>query len=333
MKKTLILFALIATTFSCKKSSNPTTPVVKNSVSDISVASIKSTNSSLSHVDPQYNLLGYGYDITGKYADTSSVRSLAIEVKAYDIDNPGRVVFDLSSTATTQTLNAENADSLLSQLSSRTDETNGLKMFKGTITTPFGGQDALSSKYVYGVFSVIIQQKRVKMMSNYDLLKNYLTPSFANDIKVLSAADLVKKYGTHILSDIVLGAKLNAYYQAESNSGNRLSAESNGLTYAISKVFGLSTGALDPVNMTELASISSPKIVYEAVGADQSKLVLNTTTNPVSVDITNWHLSSTRAGAAFIDISKQGLMPIYELITDPVKKAEVKAYIATYLSN
>ncbi len=333
MKKNLILFALIVLAFSCKKSSSPVTSVINNSVSDISVASIKSTNNSGSQGDPSYNLLGYGYDITGKYADTSSVRSLAIDVKAYDINNPGRVVPDLSTTATTLTLNAENADNLALQLSSKTDETSGLKMFKGTITTPFGGQDALSSKYVYGVFSVIIQQKRVKMMSNYDLLKNYLTPSFANDIKVLSAADLVKKYGTHVLSDIVLGAKLNAYYQAESTSGNRLSAESNGLTYAISKVFGLSTGALDPINKSELASITSPKIVYEAVGADQSKLILNTTTNPVSVDITSWHLSSTRAGAVFIDISQKGLMPIYELITDQAKKAEVKAYITTYLNN
>jgi hypothetical protein len=100
----------------------------------------------------------------------------------------------------------------------------------------------------------------------------------------------------------------------------------------MNKVFGLSTGALDPINNVDLSAVSSPKLVYEAEGADQSQLNVNTTSKIPTLNITNWHHSSTEASAVFIDISENGLIPLYELIADPVKHSSVKEYIINYLT-
>jgi hypothetical protein len=42
------------------------------------------------------SLLGYGYDITGKYAHISAVRRQVINMSAYDIKHPNRILFRLA---------------------------------------------------------------------------------------------------------------------------------------------------------------------------------------------------------------------------------------------
>jgi hypothetical protein len=328
-KKILLAFAVLAIFYGCKKQSQPA--IKTSSLPEISVTGFATTGNAPIRGDKIYNLLGYGYDITGKYADTSAVRSQAINIAAFGTDNPDRVVFDESKTSASQIINAKDAEDFSQQLSARLDESNGFKFFKGSVTAPFPGQNALSAKYVYGNYAMIIQQKRIKTNASNGLLMNYLTPAFTHDILALSAADLVKKYGTHVLADIVLGAKLNIMYQAETTAPTRAASEFAGFNFAIKKVFGLFTGSLDPINTTDLQTISSPQIVYEAAGADLSKIKVNTTSRTPTVDVADWHLSSTEAGAAFIDISKSGLIPLYALIADPARKATVQSYITKYL--
>jgi hypothetical protein len=196
MKRILIPLVAIVILYSCKKSNistNSPDKLLPDSNILVSTTPVNPVNSVLK-VDKTYNLLGYGYDITGKYADTSAVRGQAINVAAYDVNNPGRLVIDLSKIATSHIINAENAESYSEQLASRLAESRGLKQFKGSLISPFSDVDALSSKYVYGDYAVIIQQKRIKMQNNYDLLKNYLTSAFIQDSQAFSAAELVKKY-------------------------------------------------------------------------------------------------------------------------------------------
>ncbi|QJD95202.1 hypothetical protein HH214_04570 [Mucilaginibacter robiniae] len=278
-----------------------------------------------------YNLLGYGYDVTGKYADTSAVRHQALNVDAYITNNPDRFIINLASSSYAEAFHTENAENFAQQTSYWLTATKGLKLFKGSITIPFPDSDALSRKYVYGSFSQVIQRKRLRYMENYDLLKNYLTLDFSRDLSTLSAASLIKKYGTHVLSDVILGAKFNVYYQAVSTASDRKISETAGFTYALQKVFGLFSGSIDAVTDERLKTISSPKVVYEALGADVTKIKVNKLDDNTNVSIVDWHSSTTIDNSVFIDIGENGLVPLYELISDPTKKLEVKNYITSYL--
>lgn len=334
MKKNLYVLVLLVLLYSCKKTAENTTVEVPvtDKVSEISVTGPRNSNSiSVVQGDPTYNFLGYGYDITGKYADTSSVRSVAINIPEYIVHNPGRFDYARNITSSAQVIMAANAEDFSRQLSTRLNESNGMKYFKGSITSSFPTQGSLSKKYMYGNYTYFMTYKMLKMDVVNIIATNYLTPGFSTDIQGLSAAALVAKYGTHILAQIMLGAKFNVTYQAETSASNFSEVSKAGFTYAMKKVFGLSTGVVDPINMTDLQSISTAKIVYEGIGSDITKLSIDSTSKTTTVNISKWSEGSTDKNIKFIDILQNGLVPLYDLINDPLKKAEVKKYITQYL--
>jgi hypothetical protein len=83
--------------------------------------------------------------------------------------------------------------------------------------------------------------------------------------------------------------------------------------------------------MTVLQTVSSAKVVYEAIGSDPAKIKESRSPNGTTVDIIDWFTSSNMDNAVFIDIGRDGLIPLYKLIADPVRKIEVQNYTARFL--
>lgn len=335
MKKMLVLLVVVGTLFSCKKTAED---LALNS--DVIESNILVTGPKISENNPEpqgdgiYNLLGYGYDVTGKYADVSAVRGHAVNAGLYAINNPDRFELNNSDTTGTRVIQAKNAEDFAWKISTRLKQSTGFKFFKAELTTPFANDNPLTTKYVYGSYTLILQHQRVKIMELHSQLQNYLTPAFKTDLKTMTAEELVKKYGTHILSNIILGAKLNVLYQASTKAEDKEAAQLAGFTYALKKVFNLATGALDPINENALKTISSPKLTYDAVGADITKLkpIFSDTLITPAININDWQLSASKTNAQFVDIDENGLIPLYDLIADSIKKEAVREYIRTYLA-
>ena len=91
------------------------------------------------------------------------------------------------------------------------------------------------------------------------------------------------------------------------------------------------SGYLDPLKPTDVNAISEPKLVYEAIGGDPSKVTKTVTNKGTVVRFNDWVSSCTEDKALFKDILPKGLTPLYDLIADPIKKAEVKSYITSYM--
>ena len=332
MKKTVVFLSFLCAIYSCKKSNQTPANTIPLTPAKITVSvSPLVTNNTTPQGSATYNLLSYGYDITGKYADTSAVRSVVIDIAAFDANNPGRFDTSLATAGQSKVIYGQNAESFSSQLSVGLTETTGFNDFKGSITSVFPAPDAFSKKYVYASYSYIIQLKRVGFSGDTALLAKYVTPQFSRDVQLLNPADLVRIYGTHVLCDIDLGARFNVIYQGATSNTNTFSAVFAGFNYAMGNVFGLSTGSLDPISKYDLATISNPKIFYNAVGGDLTKLN-ETTADGKKIIIQDWQNSATLANAVFIDINQNGLIPLYELISDAAQKAKVKAYITSYVA-
>jgi len=333
MKKTVVFLSFLCAIYSCKKSNQTPANNISLTPAKITVStSALAINNTTPQGSPTYNLLSYGYDITGKYADTSAVRSVVFDIAAFDANNPGRFGISLTTVGQSKVIYGQNAENFSSQLSVGLAETTGFDDFKGSITSVFPAPDAFSKKYVYASYSYIIQVKSVGFTGDSTLLAKYVTPQFSQDIQLLSPADLVKKYGTHVLCDIDLGARFNVIYQGATSNTNTFSAVFAGFNYAMGNVFDLSTGSLDPINKNNLATISNPKIFYNAVGGDLTKLNEFNTTDGKKIIIQDWQNSATLANAVFIDINKNGLIPLYQFISDAAQKAKVKAYITSYVA-
>ncbi|RZK37055.1 MAG: hypothetical protein EOO90_26140 [Pedobacter sp.] len=333
MKKISLALTLLVAFASCKKNQVP--EVAKAELSqDIPVGII----GFIKFTDPRpqgsapYNFIGYGYDITDRYNDERSVRASIIDIPAFVAIYPTRFEIDPSSKAYDVNRSAIDAEDLARKLSNDFTLTSGLGVFRNTIKDAFtysSHYNPLNREYIYGYYSRVIQQKRIKM--NYNLNNYFLSVIFLNDVKVMSAAELVKKYGTHVLTDIRLGAKFNVIYQAVAKGLDREKISGAGLRYAINKGFGIFTADLDPIDLSALNANQNALIYYEATGGDLSKLTMGSYIKMPFFSIKDWQLTTTEDKAKFISIDKDGLISLEELIADVPKKTEVKEYIRKYI--
>jgi len=293
--------------------------------------------------DGKNDVLGYGYNVLGEYANASAATYSVIDVDRLKIDQPTRVEWDLS-TKQEGTLEAgSDAVSYLKKLTTRFSNTFGadflgLSLFRATITSTYSNTDSYSSKYIYSSYNLKIQQKRVKFNAPNDLLQNYLDPAFLTDVQNQSPEYIVNRYGTHVLTDIILGAKLSVMYQSESSKSDKITASTAGIDVGVKTIFKINTGYTYDGN--DVRENTNQKLHYKTIGADPSKSLIGeivigngANPNPVpNVVISGWQSTSKVENSVMIDIAPNGLIPIYDLIPDQSKALAVKNYIIQFLT-
>lgn len=286
--------------------------------------------------DGKNDLLGYGYDVTGEYGNSSASRFAVLDITAFQQAHPTRVEWDLSKKQVGHLTSGENATSYLNKLGLKLDGTFGFGVFKGSIKASYSSSDAFSSKYVYSSFDLLIQQRRGKLGGGLTLLKQYLHPAFLFDVQYESPEYIVNAYGTHILTDITLGAKLQVMYRSETSNSEREKASEIGVDVSVNKVFSVSVGLNYTYSDKEVNANFSQSLHYKTIGGDPSKSLIGEvavgSTLP-TVNIAGWQASSTVANAEMIDFNTETMIPIYEFIDDPVKKQAVIDYLRIYLKN
>lgn len=336
MKRTILALALVATLAACKKKDDEIPePAPEEKLSPDIAFTVKGAtqdSKSLYPASETFNFLGFGYDVTGKFNDQASVRANVVDVAAYDANRQYNVVFIRGTQSSWRTTQANNAVDLSTKLSDSYNATKGLKLFGNTIDQVFPETDVTDKKYVYGHYSYYMIWKIYKFFYEQSV-NNFLTADFKRDITLLSAQQLVDKYGTHVLTNIKIGSKFDVIYQAEAPQNDRRSSiVMEGFRYTLKRTFGLPTGYLDDPILRNLNDNTSAKIYYSSTGGDISKLKPETINNRVIVNISNWVATTTEDKATFIGASDDGLVQLDNFINDAVKKAEVKAYIEQYFA-
>ncbi len=334
MKRTILALALMVTLAACKKNSEEIpNPVPEEKLSPDIAFTVKGATQDVKLLYPAsetFNFLGFGYDVTDKFNDQTSIRANVVDIPAYDVNGKYNVVLMRGTQSSWRTIQAENATDLSTKFSESYKATTGLKLFGNTIDQVFPGTDATDKKYVYGHYSYYMIWKVYKFYYEQSV-NNFLTADFKRDITLLSAQELVGKYGTHVLTNIKIGSKFDVVYQAEApQSGRRGNIIMEGLRYTLKRTFGLPTGYLDEPNLRDLNDNTSAQIYYSSTGGDISKLKTETINNRLILNLNNWVASTTEDKARFIGASDDGLVPLYSFIDDAVKKAEVKAYLDQY---
>ena len=322
---------------SCEKATvnNPETPDPELEEEMIELKfSIKNLSDSEGNEDQEgyeeYNFLGYGYDVTGKYSHKASVKSAVINTPTFVQENPRSFDALRVLQSSFKTVCAADAEDFTKWLTGGTQDT---RYFKGNITHPFPDTDLNSNQYIYGLYDSYIKYKRLTLYSRNTQLLPYLTTEFQADSRSLEPAELVKKYGTHVLLSLFTGAKLSLDYQAEYNGDERRKAVENSFRVGLNDCFGLFSGFLDPVDSTTFKNIVKPVIAFEAIGGDPSKIFIDETSiSEPKVNRTAWTESISEDNARFIYFDGlENMLPISELIEDVKKKEEVKAYIEKYI--
>lgn len=335
MKKISLALTLLVAFASCKKKTDESAILEVKLSADIELVVKGATQETTSIYPPSgtYNFLGFGYDVTDKFDDEASIRAVVVDIPRYASNN--HVDLMRGTEGSWRTIQAENAIDLSEKFSNSYGETKGLKVFGNTLDKSFPSLNYTDKKYVYGYYSYYMIWKRFRFYYEQKV-NDFITNNFKQDVASLTAEELVKKYGTHVLKGIKMGSKFDVIYQAVAPlDGNREAISIEGLRYALKKTFGLTSGYLDDVNLQNLNANTSAQIHYCSIGGDISKLRPEIIKDKrIFLSINNWIASTTENRARFIGTlnDDKGMEPIYSFVDDTEKKAQLKAYIEQYLA-
>lgn len=326
MKKALLFLPLMGVLWSCNKQVQPTP--------NPTIAIGKDKLKSFAAVDGVWDVLGYGYDVTGEFGNSVSTTFPVLDIaKLYSLE-PDRVGKNPGTTKRVNFNYGQNASDYSHDLSSSLTATAGFGLFSGSITAAYKTSNSFSSKYLYGSYNIIIQQKELKINATPSVLQGYLNQTFLHDIQVLTPQQIVAQYGAFVLTDIFLGAKLDMTYQSETTSSNRTGSASAGLDASVSKVFSVKANI--NTDYTQSASNFNQTLRYVTHGGDPTKGIDSFTSfnqQVAPIDINPWEATCTAQNAELVDIAQNGLIPIYQLVADPTKAAALQTYVTQWLKD
>ncbi|AZB24502.1 MAC/perforin domain-containing protein [Chryseobacterium bernardetii] len=334
MKKLSLLFSSIILLFATSCSMEE----FENSASGGDLNNGSGRSSAKFAGDGAYDVLGYGYNATGEYANSNSAGYQVIDIERFKNEQAGRLITDNVFSQEFLEEYGEHAEAYSKMVSTKVGATAGFSLFKKLISVSFSSSvvnntsNKFDAKYIYGSYNLLIKQRRFRFNATPTLLSDYLTPEFINDLQSNKPEQIVNDYGTHVAIDIFTGAKLDVMFQSETTNENREKAARVGVKVGVKKI--LDVDVQNNVDTSESDKNYSRKLTFKTRGGDPSKGLVGTLdleiANP-KINITNWQNSSTPANAVLVEFGSNGLIPLYEFIKDPVKKAEMKAYIDKYL--
>lgn len=282
-----------------------------------------------------YGGLGYGYDVTGEYANALSSRHQVINITQFVKDEPNRFDDGKVFSSEYSHMYAENAMVFSDYLSRRLEITNGKNMFGKTLSANFSNSmtnnNKFEAKYVYAKAYHTIRYTRFRINPGVDQLLNYLTPEFLKSIDSKTPQQIVNEYGTHVMVDIYTGAKFEALYQAETTDPDREQATSEGIDLAMRAIFSALPLSFDN---PEANKNFNQRLSFRTIGGDPSKSLigyLNLDQPNPKIDTSNWLNTVDENNSYLVDFDDNGLIYLYDLVADPTKKAALKAYINQYL--
>jgi len=340
MKRINLIYTLIASTMfltNCKKNEIPQDKLPNNNPEKQASAG-----------DGKWDLLGHGYDATGDYADYRSAKLLVIDINKIKNSQDSSYLDDAKGTIqTSQFFAGKDATTYMSSISQRYSTTVGGKLpfFKGNLTANFNSKDStiLNADYVYSSLNLeIIQRILTVYLTPQQIASKYLTSNFINDINTKTPKDIVTVYGTHILTKIVLGGSALLSYKARTESSDRETAARAGVSINGGlKVLGVNLATFNTqVNYDQYSKLVksnyNQELNIKCKGGDGSKGVYTTLEldkNSPQLSIAAWQSSLSLANATLIDIGEGGLIPIYDFVSDPDKKAALKTYIEQYFNS
>lgn len=296
--------------------------------------------------DGKLDLLGFGYDLTGEFANSDWSRFQVLDVTRLQAEKPGYVDVSGAEATTEFFVAGKNAEDYTQQLTIKANVSfdpystgtgkDATTAYKGAIDASFSNTNKFSSQYIYASYSRVAVKKGLKLIPDINLLQQYLTPVFTSRLQTASLQDLVHDFGTHVLTNIKLGGEVMVTYQAETRSSDRATAAGAGVKAAYGAVLGLNVNYSQQDKQTN----SKEEVRVRTVGGDASKAIAPTTvsfsadgTPNRTFDTSGWSAGITDANAELIKINENGAIPLWAFVADPTKRQALKDYIKQYMQD
>lgn len=194
--------------------------------------------------------------------------------------------------------------------------------------------DSIDKDCAYAYYSFLEINSVAHYYINSLDVESELTSRFKDDIIALTPEKLVAKYGTHAIIDASRGSKFEVLYKC--NTIGKVDREyiMNALYECIDENFGREP--IIPFNESckRRSLLRSEQIVFNTLGFSKKLFGLiyvnrNHSSN-LLIDLNK--INTDNSKYQFVQIGKDGLIPLYDLISDSTKQQDLKNYLKLYLS-
>lgn len=302
--------------------------------------------------DGLYSALGYGYDITDEYLGENSTKLNILDVSAFIKDNPNRYDNPFVGIIDQKVFAGGNAETFLKQLITDTNFSGSVAQmgkkdtagfFSATVTTGFKSNTKYlySSKYSFAKAEVVKKQRKYLLNSDIQTLSNYLSSSFIEDLNKYSPSKIVEMYGTHVLTNIIVGGTYSACYKSaiieENSHAEKTKTVSAGAKFNLTKVGLDANGSWSKTEIAEQNKRNSNwECNIKCLGGSTSGTSYAITSEQgttITINLGAWTESVDDNHSRLVDVDWNATYPIYDLIKDPIKKSELKAAVEKYIDS
>ncbi|MDR2005392.1 MAG: MAC/Perforin domain-containing protein [Prevotella sp.] len=287
-----------------------------------------------SYGDGRFDVLGFGYDITDQYLNGGSVRAQVV-----DVDKLFKQGFitekDFGNSVDASVYSGSDVLSYSQDISVKLGLGLEFSPFAGSLNSSFKSSYKFDSKKSYASYNIEYLNKSYILSETVTNIRNNLALNFTNHLNTITPEQIVELYGTHVFKGVYTGSRLEVSYETETTSTDQKGSVEAGLAVNLLKLFKLS------VDYTYNASLATKnrnsKFHYKTIGGNatfNNSELLDVDGSTVSIpklDIEKWTNSIATSTSRLVKVDKNFLIPIYELISDPVKRTSVEAYVKQYI--
>ncbi len=285
--------------------------------------------------DQVYDLLGYGVDITGEYLAPLSNKQQVINIVKLKLEKPDAVGAGSYEDKNGIIKYGRDYNTLTDNLDVKVSGTVSKGVYSGTVKQDVICNNTISSTCAYALVEERIIKRNVSVVGTYEMLSQYLTDGFKENIIAMTPEQIINAYGTHVFTNIYLGAKFQFIYKSEIHDSNKEQTLISGVSATAKSAFGISINA-DVTTSTSLISNNKEiSVRYKTIGGNAAFAVVGNLDiqNPdnITTEINTWK-ASIGNNLAMIDVQDNSMIPIYEFVTDASKKAALKSAVDNYIA-
>ncbi len=278
-----------------------------------------------------FKVIGYGYDITGNYADPTQIKGSVFESwnlpDAYTVKTLiNHSIFSTESGTTIEEYQLQMAEGLAIS--------GNYKAFSGAVETNFSQEYYSTSQTSFATVMGKINSYQTAIPSNYaraELLRPYMTGQAEDDLDNSSIAptEIFRMYGTHVLTGAVMGARLDF------NVAMRSSDNTTGRSVAVLAEAEYST-IFASVNANASFKSDEEKRIYEENRSRKINAIGGRSEYAQDIisknDYDKW-INSISGNEVFCDFTDDGLIPIWEFCENTGRKTELSDAFDTWMAN
>lgn len=302
-------------------------------------------------MDGEYDLLGFGYDMTGRSFDPNDSREYVIDVermKEEGVDKKYITPVGVTSSENKLIVGMNRVEISKKKTKKYNLNVSGvgskdsINFFKGDISADLTNSNTLS--HSYATHRIMITYKRYKFNKDIEFLKTYLSDSFKEDLKTFSGEAIINKYGTHVLFDITLGGKLDVKYSCINQSifSKKIASVAASAKFIINKTLGINVGYDGTTEESLKKDNINETLFIKSHGGSPNASILATINLTAgqgqTINISPWvnscDFENYPKRMCLIDVEPTtGAIPIWEFASSESDKTKLKNALRNYMSS